>query len=197
MTVHANSVKEIGSDGTAKTITGATGQVYAGIVNGTVIAPVIAPETYQNQPYYPFNLTNFVVEDSSTTPPPPPPPPAPPVVTPSAPTGVAVALAGANQIAVSWNAAAGANHYMVERSSSGSAWTVAAALVTTTSYLDTGLAYATLYSYYIVAVSTSGATAFSAMVNAQTAPQPNVLSVTVPGMSLAREGRRSTARSRH
>ncbi len=106
-------VKEIGSDRTAKTITGATGQVYAGIVNGTVIAPVIAPETYQNQPYYPFNLTNFVVEDS---------------IDHASSTsscllhrlslrrlrlGVAVAAGNGcrSDVAVSWDAAAGANHY--------------------------------------------------------------------------------------
>ena len=186
VTVHANSVEEIGSGGTAKIIAGATGQVYAGIVNGTVVAPVIAPQTYQNQPYFPFNLMNLVLGDPPTTPPPPPTPPAPPVVAPAAPTGVVAALVGANQIAISWNSAAGADHYMVERSSSGSSWTFVASLVTTPSYLDSGLAYATLYSYCIVSVAPSGETALSAMVNAETAPQPNVLSVTVPGLSLAR-----------
>ena len=40
---------------------------------------------------------------------------------------------GGNQIALSWNTAAGANHYMVERETGGSGWTVAAAVVTTAS----------------------------------------------------------------
>ena len=81
VTVQANSVEVIGSGGAVTTVTGATGQVYAGTVNGTVIAPAIAQQSYQNQPYYPFNLTNLDIGDARSRlrrprllPPPPPPP---------------------------------------------------------------------------------------------------------------------------
>jgi len=49
----ANSVEEIGAGGKPTILNGAIGQVYAGTVNGTVVATVIAPQTYQNQPYKP------------------------------------------------------------------------------------------------------------------------------------------------
>ena len=64
VTVQANSVEVIGSGGAVTTVIGATGQVYAGTVNGTVIAPVIAQQSYQNQPYYPFNLMNLSIGDA-------------------------------------------------------------------------------------------------------------------------------------
>jgi hypothetical protein len=176
VTVQTNTVEVIGSGGAVTTVIGATSQVYAGIVNGTVIAPRIAQQSYQNQPYYPFNLTNLDIGDASTTP--------PPGLT--APIGVIARPLGANQITLSWSAATGADHYIVERSSAGASWTVIAPFVSTTLFVDTGLAYLTTYSYCVAAVSTSGAMALSSVVNAETGTQAEVLSASVPQLSLAR-----------
>ena len=157
VTVQTNTVEVIGSGGGITTLSGATGQVYAGTVNGTVIAPRIAQQSYQNQPYYPFNLTNLDIGDASITPPPPPPPPPPSPPTLAAPIGVTAGQTGVNQITVSWNAAAGAEYYAVERSSGGGSWAVIAPFVSTTVFVDTGLAYSTTFSYCVDAVSSSGA----------------------------------------
>ena len=93
-------------------------------------------ETYNNQPYYPFNLDNLDVSTApphrlrlhsaattSATPTPTPPTPARPPPTrhrflspPQSPTGVIAGLIGLNAIGVSWNASAGASSYVVERS---------------------------------------------------------------------------------
>ena len=59
VTVQSNPVEVIGSGGAVTTLSGATSQVYAGTVNGNVIAAAITRQSYQNQPYYPFNLTNL------------------------------------------------------------------------------------------------------------------------------------------
>jgi hypothetical protein len=184
VTIQANSVEVIGSGGAVTAVIGATSQVYAGIVNGTVVAPAIAQQSYQNQPYYPFNLANLTIGDDSTPPPPPPPAPPPPAL--AAPSGVIAGQVSANQVTLSWNAATGADHYLVERKSGSASWAVIAPFVSTTFFVDTGLAYATTYSYCVAAVSTSGATALSSVVNAQTGTQADVLSAFVPQLSLAR-----------
>ena len=110
VTVQTNSVEVIGSGGAVTTVFGATSQVYAGTVNGTVIAPAIAQQSYQNQPYYPFNLTNLSIGDAPTTPPPPPPPPppSPPPPALAAPIGL---IAG--------QARCQSDHSFVERSDRG------------------------------------------------------------------------------
>jgi hypothetical protein len=187
VTVQTNTVEVIASGGAVTTLTGATGQVFAGTVNGAVIAPVIPQESYQNQPYNPFNLRNLDVGDASPAPPPPPPPPpAPPPRPPAAPIGVIAGHAGANQIVVSWNASAGADHYMVERTTNGASWSVAASSLTTTLFVDSGLAYSTTYGYRVVAVAVGGATALSSVVTAQTGQQPDVLSAGMSSLTVAR-----------
>jgi hypothetical protein len=196
VTVQTNTVEVISSSGATTTETGALGQVYAGVVNGAVIAPEVAQQTYQNQPYNPFNLMNLDVSsgvDPPAPPPPPPPPPSPPPPPPpprpaplAAPTGMTVRQAGANQIDVSWNGSEGANHYMVERSVTGGSWVVVAPNVTTTFFVDAGLAYSTNYRYFVVAVASSGATAQSSVVTAETGRQPDVLSAAVSALRLNR-----------
>ena len=69
---------------------------------------------------------------------------------------------------------------------SGASWTVVAPSVTTTFFVDSGLAYSTTYSYCVVAVAASGATAPSSVVTAETGRQPDVLSVGVSSLSLTR-----------
>ena len=66
VTVQSNSVETIGTNGSVTSDSGLSGQVYAGIVNGVTVAPTLTPETYNNEPYYPFNLDNL---DVSTAPP--------------------------------------------------------------------------------------------------------------------------------
>ena len=91
-----------------------------------------------------------------------------------------------NQVALSWNNLAGADHYIVERSASGASWAVVAPWVTTTYFVDTGLAFSTTYSYCVAAVSTGGATALSSVVKAGTGPQVDVLSAAVSPLTLNR-----------
>ena len=78
VTVQANSVELSSASGAVTKVSGPSGQVYAGVVNGAVVAPVIAAQTYDGQPYFPFNLDNLDVSVVPVAPPPPPPPPAPP-----------------------------------------------------------------------------------------------------------------------
>ena len=126
------------------------------------MAPTIAPQSYQNQPYYPFNLENLNID--------PPRPPLrrrlllrhhlrrPPFGLPAAPTGVTAVEAGTNQIALSWNASASADHYMVERSvpvRTGRSWL----RVCDSVLCGCGALYSTSYSYCVVAVAASGASA--------------------------------------
>ncbi len=59
VTLQGNTVQLIAAGGAKTTLAGATSQVYAGTVNGTVMAPAIPKQTYQNQPYFPFNLANL------------------------------------------------------------------------------------------------------------------------------------------
>jgi hypothetical protein len=90
VTLGDNSVRTVSPDGTTTPWTGPSGQVFAGTVNGRVLAPRLAPETYNGQPYNPFNLHNLDIAVSlpaSPTPTPTPIPTPPPTPTPApAPT---------------------------------------------------------------------------------------------------------------
>jgi hypothetical protein len=199
VTVQGNSALTMSSSGALATHSGPSGQVYAGIVNGATVSTAISPETFNNQPYYPLNLDNLDISAGKAAAPPPSPspspsppnPPIPPVnppppVAPSAPLNPRVSLTGLNQIDVSWDSAAGASSYIVERSLDGAAWSVIAAAVAATSYLDTGLNYATLYYYRVLAVSSAGNSPASAMVSAQTEALPDALSGVSLVMDLTR-----------
>jgi hypothetical protein len=59
VTIQGNSTRKIAPDGTITASAGPSGQVYAGVVNGAVDFPRIPPQTYNNQPYFPFNLNNL------------------------------------------------------------------------------------------------------------------------------------------
>lgn len=65
----------------------------------------------------------------------------------TAPTGLAATPVSASQIDLSWNSVSGATGYDVERDS-----VIVATNVATTSYNDTGLTAATLYTYRVRAV---------------------------------------------
>ncbi len=80
VTVQTNAVELIDANAIVTKVSGQSGQVYDGVVNGTSVAPTIATQTYDNQPYFPFNLDNLNVAAAAVNPPPPPPPP-PPLLT--------------------------------------------------------------------------------------------------------------------
>jgi hypothetical protein len=77
---------------------------------------------------------------------------------PSTPTGL-TATAGTAQVALTWNASAGATGYNVKRLSQGTYSTIAS--VSATSYTDTGLTNGTTYSYVVSATNGCGETANS------------------------------------
>jgi poly(3-hydroxybutyrate) depolymerase len=71
---------------------------------------------------------------------------------PAAPTGVTAGSPTSSSMVISWTAVSGASGYNVYRGSTK----VNSALVTTTSFTDTGLAAATNYSWTVKAVNSSG-----------------------------------------
>jgi hypothetical protein len=185
VTVESNSVDLVAANGTITPLSGLSGQVYAAIVNGVTFAPANVEETYNNQPYYAFNLDNLNVSTAPPDPPPPPqpppptPPPPPPAPVPSppqSPSGLSVVLIGLNSIGVSWNASAGASSYVLERSLDQNSWSVIGSAVTSTSFVDAGLAYSTTYYYRVWAISGAGSSLPSAVVGAVTKAQSDALS---------------------
>jgi hypothetical protein len=87
---------------------------------------------------------------------------------------------------ISWQPSAGVSSYTVERSLDGSTWSVIATGWTPTSYVDPGLGYSTTYYYRTLAVSSTGATAASAIVGATTAAQTDVLTAESLAVSMTR-----------
>jgi feruloyl esterase len=84
---------------------------------------------------------------------------------PAAPTGLAVTATTSSSVSLSWTAVSGAAGYHVYRDGTR----VTGSAVTTTSYVDSGLASATTYSYAVSAVSSGGVEgARSAAVSATT-----------------------------
>jgi hypothetical protein len=189
VTLHGNSTWMIAANGTITSSNGPSGQVYAGIVNGAVDAPRIAAQTYNNQPYFPFNLDNLdisVPADPSPSPPPPVPPAAP---VPSAPTNLSAGLASLDEIRLSWAGATGATYYVVERSTNDVTWSVLAANVAATGLLDPGLNFSTTYYYRVFAGSSAGTSTASSIVSAETGAQPDLLSAQAVILHPARNSR--------
>jgi hypothetical protein len=162
VTVAGNAVKLIAADGTTTTQTGPSGQVYAATVNGVAVAPNVPAQTYNDLPYWPFNLDNLDIAGPAPTSPTPTPTPTPtPIPTPSPPLGsvppvpqnLSAAAVGPSQIDLAWNPSPGATSYMVERSYNGGMWVIIARGVLAPSYVDTGLADSTTYRYAVMATS--------------------------------------------
>jgi len=181
VTIEGNSARLIAANGTITTESGRSGQVYAGIVNGVTDSPEITPQTYNNQPYYPFNLDNLDITAA-----PPPPPSLPPFPAPPPPTNLSAGLVGLNEIRLWWGGATGASYYVVERSPDGRTWSVVAANVTATDFFDSGLNFATTYYYRILSASSAGNSPPSSVVIAQTEAQSDVLSAQSLVLSLTR-----------
>lgn len=57
--VQGNATEMIAANGAISAVSNLSGQVYAGVVNGVTNAAPIPAETYNNEPYYPFNLDNL------------------------------------------------------------------------------------------------------------------------------------------
>ena len=75
---------------------------------------------------------------------------------PSRPSGF-VAIAANAAVSLSWNPSSAAQSYIVKRATtSGGAYTTIASGVTTTSFLDTGVAAGTTYHYVVAAANTHG-----------------------------------------
>lgn len=194
VTVQSNSVETIGTNDSITPDSGLSGQVYAGIVNGVTVSPKITTETYNNEPYYPFNLDNLDVSAtpaSSPTPTPTPTPsptptptptPSPTPSPPTAPSHLSAGLSGRNQIVISWAASPGASSYIIERSLDDTTWSTISTGFSGTSFADTGLEYSTIYYYRVMAVSSAGTSAASVAVDAGTSAQPD--SLTGQGLSL-------------
>jgi hypothetical protein len=95
--------------------------------------------------------------------------PPPPNGAPYAVTGL-VATPGAGQVALSWNAVAGATSYNIYRTAESGYEPAAPSVtgITGTSYTDTGLNDGTTYYYQVVAVNSSGPSGFSPEAHATT-----------------------------
>ena len=102
--------------------------------------------------------------------------PVAPVTIPAVPANL-MATAGNAQVALSWNASAGATSYHVKRATvSGGPYTQIAA-PTSANYTDTGLTNGTKYFYVVSAVNSAGESANSSEVNATPATP-----VTIPAV---------------
>lgn len=89
---------------------------------------------------------------------------------PAAPNSV-TATAGNGQVSLSWSASTGATGYDVLRATSpGGTYTTVATGVTGTSYTDATVSSGTTYYYVVAARDTSGSSANSTQVTAQTPP---------------------------
>jgi hypothetical protein len=168
--VQGNVTKIIAASGAVSSVSNVSGQVYAAVVNGVTDSAPVPSETYNNEPYYPFNLDNL---DISAAPGGTLPPPA----VPSAPTNLKAILVGLTQISLVWTPSTGASSYIVDRSSGGTPWSAIATNVATASYSDSGLSYSTTYAYRVLAVSSAGQSAPSSVVSTQTGARPDVLAM--------------------
>jgi fibronectin type 3 domain-containing protein len=104
-----------------------------------------------------------------------------PVGPPPVPTGL-TATPGDKQVALSWNASAGATSYHVKRGTvSGGPYSQIAA-PTTTTYTDTGLTNGTTYYYVVSALNANGESGNSSQASATPIAAPADVTVTVnPG----------------
>jgi hypothetical protein len=98
--------------------------------------------------------------------------PEPPI--PPTPTGLA-AVAGNNQVALTWNTSSGATSYNVKRSTTSGSGYATIASPTTASYTDTTAVNGTTYYYVVSAVNGGGESANSSQVSATpVSPAPPV-----------------------
>jgi fibronectin type 3 domain-containing protein len=139
-------------------VTGATGyNVKRATTSGgpyTTVATKVAGTNYINTGltngatyYYVVTTVNGVAESALST---------AVSVVPLPPPATLVGMAGNAQASLIWSAASGVTSYNVKRATvSGGPYTVVAAGITTTNYIDTGLGNGTTY-YYVIASLSNG-----------------------------------------
>jgi len=112
-------------------------------------------------------------------------------VPPNPPTGLS-ATPGNTQIALSWNASAGAANYNVKRSTTpGGPYTTIGPNVTATSYTDTTVANGTTYYYVVSAVNVDGESANSSEVSAT--PNPPTPPAAPANLTATTQGKKKIA----
>ena len=157
-----------------------SGQVYAAIVNGVTDSAPIPSQTYNNEPYYPFNLDNLDISGGSAGTSPPP-------VIPAAPTNLKASTVNLTQVNLVWATSSGASSYIVERSVGGTTWSTIATNVVNSSYANQGLSYSTTYLYRVLAVSSAGQSSPSSVVSVRTGAHPDVLAMQPMTISATRK----------
>ena len=110
---------------------------------------------------------------------------------PAAPTGLAAAP-GNNQVALTWNASAGASTYTVKRATTGGGpYTPIATDISFTSYTDTTAANGTTYYYVVTAQNSQGESGNSN--EASTTPQPPSAPAAPTNLTVNRSGKKKLA----
>jgi fibronectin type 3 domain-containing protein len=158
---HVKRATVSGGPYTTVACTTTTTYTDTGLINGTTYYYVVSA-AYSAGPNAGGESPDSSV--ASATPQAPPPP--------AAPTGL-TATPGNTQVALTWNASAGANSYNVKRATiSGGPYTTIAS-PSLTSYTDTGLTSGTTYYYVVTAVNSAGESGNSSQVSATPqAPTP-------------------------
>jgi hypothetical protein len=178
--VHRNVTEIIAVGGAISPVSNLSGQVYAGVVNGVTDSAPIPSQTFNYEPYYPFNLHNL---DIGAAPggtggiqgiPPPP-------------TNLKANLVGLTRINLAWTPPSGASSYIVDRSVGGNPWSAIATNVTSASYSDSGLDYSTTYAYQVLAVSSAGQSVPSSVVSTETGARPDLLTMQAMTVSATRK----------
>lgn len=162
----------VGHKGAIYTVAGSSGQISGGTLNHpvmyislNVLGSVVLDFTTNRLDLQFLDSTavvrdNFAIVKALNAP-------------PAAPTGL-TATAGNNQVALAWNASAGATGYNVKRATvSGGPYTTIAPNSASTSFTDTTAVNGTTYYYVVSALNAAGESANSSQVSATPqAPSP-------------------------
>ncbi len=176
-----------GRQGVVYTVAGSSGQTSGGTLNHpamfislNVLGSVVL-DFQDNRLDASFLNANGVVQDTyaivknAATP-------------PAAPMGL-TATPGNNQVALTWNASAGASTYTVKRATtSGGPYTPIATAISFTSYTDAAAVNGTTYYYVVTAQNSQGESANSN--EASATPQPPVAPAAPTNLTVSRGGKR-------
>jgi len=120
-------------------------------------------------------------------------PAATPVAAPSGPPTGLSASAGNTAVTLNWNAASGANGYIVQRAPTSNGAYATVSTSATTSFTDTGLVNGSTY-YYVVSSTNAGGTSanYSGEVSATPSAPLSAAEVTPPSMTTSTSGANTT-----